>query len=71
MYYLRTKPAAQAIQFTADKIKVKEAVTWSAAKISPADQAPAAAGDLAELNKNMATMVCSIQNRDECLSCGS
>merc|ERR1719290_889239 len=71
MYYLRTKPAAQAIQFTADKIKVKEAVTGSAAKISPADQAPAAAGDLAELNKNMATMVCSIQNRDECLSCGS
>merc|ERR1719430_293696 len=48
MYYLRTKPAAQAIQFTADKIKVKEAVTGSAAKISPADQAPAAAGDLAE-----------------------
>merc|ERR1712183_198401 len=71
MYYLRTKPAAQAIQFTADKIKVKEAVTGSAAKIFPADQAPAAAGDLAELNKNMATMVCSIQNRDECLSCGS
>ena len=46
MYYLRTKPAAQAIQFTADKIKVKEAVTGSVAKISPADQAPAAAGDL-------------------------
>merc|ERR1739848_305645 len=71
MYYLRTKPAAQAIQFTVDKTKVKDAVTGSAAKISPADQAPAAAGDLAELNKNMATMVCSIQNRDECLSCGS
>merc|ERR1712001_257922 len=51
MYYLRTKPAAQAIQFTADKIKVKEAVTGSAAKISPAAQPPAAAGDLAELNK--------------------
>ena len=36
------------------------------------DQAPAAAADLtSEVTKNMATMVCSIQNRDECMSCGS
>ena len=29
------------------------------------DQAPAAAGDMAEINKNMAALVCSIDNRDE------
>ena len=35
------------------------------------DQAPAAAADLADVTKNMSTLVCSIQNRDDCLSCGS
>jgi len=70
MYYLRTKPAAQAIQFTVDKTKVKDVVAGKADQ-NLADQAPAAAGDMGELNKNMATLVCSIQNRDECMSCGS
>jgi len=69
MYYLRTKPAAQAIQFTVDKNKVKNAVKNE--KIAVGDQAPAAAADMASLEKNMATMVCSIQNKDDCLSCGS
>merc|ERR1711874_779018 len=70
MYYLRTKPAAQAIQFTVDKTKVKKEAQ-AESKESLADQAPAAAGDMVELNKNMETLVCSIQNRDECFSCGS
>jgi len=72
MYYLRTKPAAQAIQFTVDKTKVKEALSAKKEKVPVGDQAPAAAADLTgEVTKNMATMVCSINNRDECLSCGS
>ena len=33
MYYLRTKPAAQAIQFTVDKSKVKDAVAGKADKV--------------------------------------
>merc|ERR1712112_557897 len=61
-YYLRTKPAAQAIQFTVDKTKVKDAV---------AGKTPAAAGDLAGVEKNMATLTCSINNQDDCLMCGS
>ena len=32
------------------------------------DLAPAAASDLSAVTKNMETLVCSIQNRDECLS---
>merc|ERR1712121_16440 len=47
MYYLRTKPAAQAIQFTVDKNKVKNAVKNE--KIAVGDQAPAAAADMASL----------------------
>merc|ERR1712062_557125 len=70
MYYLRTKPAAQAIQFTVDKAKVKETLSAKKDK-SVLDQAPAAASDLSAVTKNMETLVCSIQNRDDCFSCGS
>merc|ERR1712038_124052 len=67
MYYLRTKPAAQAIQFTVDKAKVKDTMSAKKDKLVPdPDQAPAAAADLSEVTKNMSTLVCSIQNRDEC-----
>merc|ERR1712215_604470 len=65
MYYLRTKPAAQAIQFTVDKSKVKDAAD-KMEKVDLLDKVPAAGGD-----KNMATLVCSINNRDDCFSCGS
>jgi len=70
MYYLRTKPAAQAIQFTVDKAKVKDSMS-AKKEMLISDQAPAAAADLADVTKNMSTLVCSIQNRDDCLSCGS
>merc|ERR1711953_562610 len=58
IYYLRTKPAAQAIQFTVDKAKVKDTMS---AKKEPllSDQAPAAAADLSDVTKNMSTLVCS------------
>jgi len=68
MYYLRTKPAAQAIKFTVDKSKVTAAVT-SGEKVS--NEAPAAAGDMVSLEKNMATLACSINNQEDCLMCGS
>ncbi|XP_051902944.1 ribonucleoside-diphosphate reductase large subunit [Hippocampus zosterae] len=58
MYYLRTKPAANPIQFTLNKEKLKEA------------QATKRLGE--ELKeRNMATLVCSLANKDECLMCGS
>jgi len=68
MYYLRTKPAAQAIQFTVDKSKIKSSV---ANKEVSLDTAPAAAGDMSSVTKNMATLTCSINNQDDCLMCGS
>lgn len=57
MYYLRTKPAANPIQFTLNKEKLKEA--------------PIKASEEEVKERNMAAMVCSLQNRDECLMCGS
>lgn len=54
MYYLRTKPAANPIQFTLNREKLKEAKSEEEAK-----------------ERNMAAMVCSLANKDECLMCGS
>ncbi|XP_026732312.1 ribonucleoside-diphosphate reductase large subunit [Trichoplusia ni] len=56
MYYLRTKPAANAIQFTVDKSKVKNKAMNGKTEVDDA---------------NMAAITCSLQNRDECMSCGS
>eukprot|EP00112_Aurelia_sp_Birch-Aquarium-sp1_P004134 Seg147.5 transcript_id=Seg147.5/GoldUCD/mRNA.D3Y31 product="Ribonucleoside-diphosphate reductase large subunit" pseudo=true protein_id=Seg147.5/GoldUCD/D3Y31 len=55
MYYLRTKPAASAIQFTVDKAALKE--TGKAEE--------------GENNTNMDAMVCSLENPDSCTMCGS
>ncbi|CAG9785562.1 unnamed protein product [Diatraea saccharalis] len=56
MYYLRTKPAANAIQFTVDKSKVKGKITN---------------GNSDTDDTNMAAITCSLQNKDACFSCGS
>merc|ERR1712200_245974 len=66
MYYLRTKPAAQAIQFTVDKSKIANGVAKGASGTTPA-----AAGDMASVTNNMATLQCSINNQDDCVMCGS
>lgn len=58
MYYLRTRPAANPIQFTLNKEKLKEA---QSAKTS----------DEEAKERNTAAMVCSLENKDECLMCGS
>ncbi|KAL9255549.1 Ribonucleoside-diphosphate reductase large subunit-like protein [Drosera capensis] len=55
MYYLRSRAAANAIQFTVDTSVQKETNTTVDA----------------DDNSKMAEMVCSLTNRDECLACGS
>ncbi|NWU93910.1 RIR1 reductase, partial [Upupa epops] len=57
MYYLRTKPAANPIQFTLNKEKLRE-------REKPSKEEE-------EKERNKAAMVCSLENRDECLMCGS
>lgn len=58
MYYLRTKPAANPIQFTLNKEKLKEAQSAKSAEEETKE-------------RNTAAMVCSLANKDECLMCGS
>lgn len=59
MYYLRTKPAANAIQFTVDKTKLR-ATTKSS-------------GDEAVNGKPTKEQIlaCSLANKEECLMCSS
>lgn len=64
MYYLRTKPAANAIQFTVDKTKVNKAV-------GSTPNSKNGSNGISASEKNMADMVCSLENKDACLSCGS
>uniref|UniRef100_T1HAX5 RIBORED_LARGE domain-containing protein n=1 Tax=Rhodnius prolixus TaxID=13249 RepID=T1HAX5_RHOPR len=65
MYYLRTKPAAQAIQFTVDKSKTKETVENGKKIEKNVSQSDTTAAF------NMAAMVCSLENKDDCVMCGS
>lgn len=76
MYYLRTKPAANAIQFTVDKSKLKKENTANGHANGTTNgttngtiNGTSSAGKPDAMN--MAAMVCSLENKDECLMCGS
>ncbi|CAN6443851.1 unnamed protein product [Victoria cruziana] len=55
MYYLRSRPAADAIKFTVDASMLKDKQTVE-------DE---------DIETKMAQMVCSLENREECMACGS
>ncbi|CRL05563.1 CLUMA_CG017974, isoform A [Clunio marinus] len=70
MYYLRTKPAANAIQFTVDKQKLTQSVNGDNSSDKPTENSQKA-NDIDGLDKKLDKMVCSLENKDECLMCGS
>ena len=57
MYYLRTRPAVDAIAFTVNKDAI--------AKENAAEQAAK------DEELKMATLMCSLENKDDCMMCGS
>lgn len=68
MYYLRTKAAASAIQFTVDKLRLAEKTS---SKENPVNGNVQKNLDdkVDEINK--AAIMCSLNNREDCLMCGS
>ncbi|KAK6172498.1 hypothetical protein SNE40_016135 [Patella caerulea] len=58
MYYLRTKPAANAIQFTVDKSKLK--TNTQDKTVTEEDKTE---------EDQMAVIACSLANKDECMMC--
>ncbi|KAI9217005.1 ribonucleoside-diphosphate reductase large chain [Blastocladiella britannica] len=95
MYYLRSRPAADAIKFTVDSAALKASAAANAAGVAESAMALASASRpssstaaakaimsggggmsaqehearVKELEKKMADMVCSIDNRDACEAC--
>ena len=65
MYYLRTNPAANALQFTVDKSKLKNsnAVTSSSSSSIATKEE--------KIEDHDAVLVCSRENGDACMACGS
>ncbi|XP_023037043.2 ribonucleoside-diphosphate reductase large subunit [Drosophila willistoni] len=68
MYYLRTKPAAHAIQFTVDKNASATIISSQNGSIKAEEK-----NVDTELyrERRMSEMVCSLENKDACMSCGS
>jgi ribonucleoside-diphosphate reductase subunit M1 len=56
MYYLRSRAAADAIQFTVDSSGMKKKTV---------------ATETSDQEIKMAQMICSLENKEECMSCGS
>lgn len=84
MYYLRTKPAANAIQFTVDKKRLGQTAANGhdngtstpngSTKNSPnvtLNNTTNGEFNESERDAKMASMVCSLENKDDCLMCGS
>eukprot|EP00898_Chlorokybus_atmophyticus_P005353 jgi/Chlat1/5819/Chrsp4S09080 len=67
MYYLRTRAAADAIKFTVDASQLKASEALAAKQVLQQQQQHSEA----EREAQMAAMVCSLENKDACLSCGS
>ncbi|KAJ2852971.1 ribonucleotide-diphosphate reductase subunit rnr1 [Coemansia asiatica] len=66
MYYLRTKPATDAIKFTVDAEKIGTAVRADAKKTA-SEEDPSKKMTAEE--EEMARLQCSIENRDACMMC--
>ncbi len=64
MYYLRSKAATSAIQFTVDKTAKEQPVAQVAA-------GTASEGTVTAIEQKQADMACSLDNPDECEACGS
>lgn len=70
MYYLRTKPAAVANQVTVDKTKLKRRID-TAVNDNVSNGVNVKGRKEGQEAFNLDAVVCSLQNKDECLMCGS
>lgn len=65
MYYLRTRPAANAIQFTVDQKAINEARVQRQASANKDSEKQK------EEEKKAAAIACSLQNREACVMCSA
>lgn len=65
MYYLRTRAAVNAVQFTVKSQTIETSVVTTNTENLLSSPAPF------DLDQNREAMVCSIENPEDCISCGS
>ena len=66
MYYLRTRPAANAIQFTVDQKAINDARVQRRASTKDNNDK-----QKDEEDKQAAAIACSLQNREACVMCSA
>lgn len=71
MYYLRTKPAANAIQFTVDKTRISTTDRSTENKFREYLPAFRSENNKPDRESRMSDILCSFENKEACLSCGS
>ena len=72
MYYLRTKPAVNAIQFTVDKLRLNGTVKAANGEANgTGESSNGVDAEEGDRSLNRSAMVCSLENKDDCLMCGS
>jgi hypothetical protein len=59
MYYLRTRPAVDAIKFTVDQTAINKENEKEAEMLDEEER----------VRQNLAAMTCSIDNKDACVMC--
>lgn len=75
MYYLRTRPAANPIQFTVDKKRLAVSRALNETNGNPIDQTKNEINNKTpttdDLALQMAGLVCSLDNKEDCMMCGA
>lgn len=69
MYYLRTKAAAQAIQFTVDRTKLSQNQKTTAAVEQEDATSSVESQQPAREDHEAAVIACSLENKEACLMC--
>ncbi|KAJ1954330.1 ribonucleotide-diphosphate reductase subunit rnr1, partial [Dispira parvispora] len=67
MYYLRTRPAADAIKFTVDQQSLRDGTTVAAPNNDNVGVEKLSEEEVA--NRQLAALMCSIENKDACTMC--
>jgi ribonucleoside-diphosphate reductase subunit M1 len=73
LYYLRTRAAADAIKFTVDQqtLKKNQAKKADSGAETPVGKENVKVATTIEKERELAAMVCSLTNKEECMMCGS
>lgn len=71
MYYLRTRPAVDAIKFTVDQTTVGSPMKQPGSPFKPSNQANQKMSERDKEKENQAALACSLDNPEACVMCSS